>query len=199
MELHHPRCHQHYLKQTSASSLRDIADVQLASRLYRKLHSLSAPRFSARRLRLPCIAFAVTEVKRGRGEDNHTCTTFAIKADGLHDLLITTEDKLTRFSRAKPVRQSFLLVRPWDRSLLELPDFADPPDVSDTESMATSSPPVSSNNLPGRSFGATGPVHSESHSGELRLMVRLGQPFSAILLAQQWVENTRESHQIIIS
>jgi len=91
--------------QTSVSSLQDIADVQ-------KLNSLSAPRFSARRLRLPCITFAVTEVKRRRGEDNQTRTTFAVKADGLHDLLITTEDKLTRFSRAKPIRQSFLLVRP---------------------------------------------------------------------------------------
>jgi len=172
--------------QTSVSLLRDIVDVQWASRLYQKLNSLSAPRFSARRLRLPCITFAVTEVKRRRGEDNRTRTTFAVKADGLHDLLITTEDKLTRFSLEKPVLQSFLLVRPWDRSLLELPDFADPPDVTDTESIVTSSPPVSSNNLPGRSFGATGPVYSESHSRELRLIVRLGQPFSAILLAQQW-------------
>ncbi|KAG1791285.1 uncharacterized protein BJ212DRAFT_1307617, partial [Suillus subaureus] len=48
-----------------------------------------------------------------------------VKADGLDDLLITTEDKLTQFSPARPTRQTFLIVRPWNRHDLGLPDFAD--------------------------------------------------------------------------
>ncbi|KAG0691952.1 hypothetical protein DFH29DRAFT_1009735 [Suillus ampliporus] len=46
-------------------------------------------------------------------------------ADGLHDLLVTTEEKLIQFSRRRPIRQTFLLVRTWDRHLLQLPTFAD--------------------------------------------------------------------------
>ncbi|OJA19035.1 hypothetical protein AZE42_08183, partial [Rhizopogon vesiculosus] len=107
--------------QVSVSSLRDVVDLQLASRLYQTLDSLGAPRFAARRLRLPCITFAVTEVKRRRGQGQKTRVAFEIKAEGLRDLLIITEDRLTQFSQAKRSPQSFLLVRPWDRSLLELP------------------------------------------------------------------------------
>ncbi|OAX39138.1 hypothetical protein K503DRAFT_109733 [Rhizopogon vinicolor AM-OR11-026] len=170
--------------QTSVSSLQDAVSVEAASRLYHELSHLSAPRFATRRLHLPCIVFPVTEVRRRRGEGQELHSAYAVKADGLEDLLITTEDKLVQFSRARPARQSFLLVRPWDRSLLELPDFTDLPDLSDTESMEDLSPPASpSEDLPARSVGENGP---ESHSRELRLMVRLGQPFSAFLLAQQW-------------
>ncbi|KAG2339605.1 hypothetical protein BDR05DRAFT_967793 [Suillus weaverae] len=44
---------------------------------------------------------------------------------GSHDLQIITEEKLIQFSQLRPIRQAFLLVRSWDRRLLELPDFAD--------------------------------------------------------------------------
>ncbi|KAG1793123.1 uncharacterized protein HD556DRAFT_1375705 [Suillus plorans] len=84
---------------------------------------MNAPLFANCRLRLPCIAFRVTEVKRRRGHAAHS--TYEVKADGLRDLLITTDETLIQFSRARPTRQTFFLVRPWDRRLLELPDFAD--------------------------------------------------------------------------
>jgi hypothetical protein len=110
-----------------------------------------------------------------------------VKADGLRDLFITTEDKLIPFSRARLSRQSFLLVRPWDRSLLELPNLADLPDLFDTESEDDDwSPPVSPvDDSPVGSLGKHGPIDPESYSRALRLIVRLGQPFSAFLLAQQ--------------
>jgi hypothetical protein len=167
--------------QTSVSSLRDAVDAESASGLYQRFESLNTLQFAASRLRLPCIAFAVTQIKRNRGEIGQSLSTFGVKANGLHDLLITTDDKLTQFSRMKPVRQSFLLVRPWDRFSLDLHDFED---LSETDSIEDSSPPVS----PSSSIGSLGQIElpdSESYSRALELIVHLGQPFSAFLLAQQ--------------
>ncbi|KAG1780743.1 heterokaryon incompatibility protein-domain-containing protein [Suillus placidus] len=158
--------------QTSTSLLRQTVAVDLALKLYAVLDDLKAPRFADCRLHLPCIAFRVTAVTRRPIEHKETYFTYEVKADGLRDLQITTEDKLLQFSRGRPARQSFLLVRPWDRRLLDLPDYAD-----DTES-------VDDFTLPG-SPREEGPVDPESSERAMRLIVRLGQPFSAFLLAQQ--------------
>jgi hypothetical protein len=59
-------------------------------------------------------------------------------------------------------------------------------DVSDTESIEDWSPPVSPlHDSPVVSLGEDGPFDSGSYSRALQLIVRLGQPFSALLLAQQ--------------
>jgi hypothetical protein len=50
---------------------------------------------------------------------------YEVKADGLHDLKITTEDRLPQFSQEKPSQSLFLLIHPWDCCLLELPDYPD--------------------------------------------------------------------------
>ncbi|KAG2042310.1 hypothetical protein BDR03DRAFT_634479 [Suillus americanus] len=62
-------------------------------------------------------------MKWRRGQGQKTSFTYEVKAEGLHDLLITTEDKPKHFLRAKLTRQTLLLVRPWTRCALELPDF----------------------------------------------------------------------------
>ncbi|KAG2151487.1 hypothetical protein DEU56DRAFT_553851 [Suillus clintonianus] len=167
--------------QTSVSSLRDVVAVESASTLYTRLDNLSSPRFATRRLQLPCIAFFVREVRRRHGQDRETCFIYDVKADGLRDLQITTEDKLIQFSPARPTPQAFLLIRPWNRHDVGLPDFAD-----DAKSMITWSEPMSylDESLGGYP-GEHEPVDSESHLRALRLIVRLGQPFGALLLAQQ--------------
>ncbi|KAG2340753.1 hypothetical protein BDR05DRAFT_966632 [Suillus weaverae] len=152
-------------------SLQDTMAVELALELYSSLDRLRA-HFAHRRLHLPCIAFPVTEVRRRPTEHKETYFTYEVKADGLDDLQITTEERLLQFSRGRPVRQSFLLVRPWDRRLLELPDYA--VDIESVDDFI----------LPG-SPGEEGPVDAESSEHAMRLIVRLGQPFSAFLLAQQ--------------
>ncbi|KAJ8588826.1 hypothetical protein M405DRAFT_933863 [Rhizopogon salebrosus TDB-379] len=173
--------------QAFVSSLRDAGAAEWASPLYHTFNILSAPRFAHCRLHLPCIAFLVTEVRRIRGQDLEMNYIYKVKADGLHDLIITTEDKLIQFSQTRPTRQAFLIVRPWDRSLLGLPDFADLTDSSDVESIEDWSPPVSPVHVsPGEHFGGDEHISSESHSQALRLIVRLGQRFNAFLLAQQW-------------
>jgi hypothetical protein len=162
--------------QASISSLRSVADVELAVALYTQLDNLRAPRFANRRLLLPCITFLVTGVRRKHGLHRETCFTYDVKADGLQDLSITTEDRLTQFSQARPFRQRFLLVRPWNRHDLGLSDFSD-----DTQAMPGS--PV--DDLSWGHPKEVGLVDVESQSRALRLMVRLGQPFGALLLAQQ--------------
>ncbi|KIK37199.1 hypothetical protein CY34DRAFT_470982 [Suillus luteus UH-Slu-Lm8-n1] len=167
--------------QTSVSSLQHDISVESALNLYTLLDNMNAPRFAYCRLHLPCITFRVTAVRR-QGMNS----TYEVKADRLHDLQITTEDKLIPFSSLQPNMQTFLLVRPWNR-LLELPDFADlsslaelPFAASDTQSdgdywSVPSSPLQESHES----------VDSELSDRALRLTVRLGQPFSAFLLAQQ--------------
>jgi hypothetical protein len=174
--------------QTSVSLLRPAVDAELTSELYQTLYSLRAPQFVARRLRLPCIAFAVTEISQSHGKDHQSRSTFRVRADGLRDLLITTNDNLMQFSPERPTRIAFLLVRPWDRSLLELHDFEDFANTERSERIEGFSRPVSTllDSAPVGSLGADSPVDSESYSRELRLIVHLGQPFSAFLLAQKW-------------
>ncbi|KAG1734839.1 hypothetical protein EDB19DRAFT_2026395 [Suillus lakei] len=168
--------------QRAVSSLQNTQAmaVQPALKLYAQLENMSAPHFANRRLHLPCIAFRVTEVRRRRGQATHF--TYGVKADGLRDL----------FSQARPIQQTFFLVRLWDRRLLELPDFGEQLDFAgEEESVRDLSDPESplddSEELPGGSPVEVEPVHLESHSRALRLMVRLVQPFSAFLLAQQRV------------
>ncbi|KIK34689.1 hypothetical protein CY34DRAFT_812772 [Suillus luteus UH-Slu-Lm8-n1] len=161
--------------QTAVSSLRHTVDMDDASKFYDKLAN-SYPRFSNCRLRLPCIIFPVTEVRRRPGAAHEILFTYGVKADGLCDLLITTEQTLVQFSRARSTPpQTFLLALPWDRRLLELTHFAD-----DAESLGGWSGPESLDGSPGEEELAD----SESYSRALRLIVRLGQPFTAFLLAQ---------------
>ncbi|KAG2089238.1 WD40-repeat-containing domain protein [Suillus discolor] len=155
--------------QMSVSALRNsIMAVQSASRLYTLLKNLNAPHFTNTRLQLPCIAFPLTEVRRSAGEDGDKCFTYEVKAHGLQDLQVTTEDRLAQFSPARRTRQSFLLIRPWNRYDLGLINFADK-----TQSVEDWPEPGS-------------PGYNEPTTPELRLIVRLRQPFGRLLLAQQW-------------
>lgn len=82
--------------------LRSVATLDLTCKLYTMLDNLSAPRLANSRLHLPCIAFRITEVRLTRGQEQDTRLTHEVKANGLHDLQITTEDKLVQFSAARP-------------------------------------------------------------------------------------------------
>ncbi|KAG1897551.1 uncharacterized protein F5891DRAFT_1047850, partial [Suillus fuscotomentosus] len=131
------------------------------------------------------------------------------KADGLRDLLITTDETLIQFSRAKPIQRTFYLVRPWDRRLLGLPDFSEQlafadegesvGDLSESESESGSDDTDErSSNSPGEEKLS---VDSDVHLRSLRLMVHLGQVFSALLVAQQHVGEYKRvaSDQYIIA
>ncbi|KAG2345397.1 hypothetical protein BDR05DRAFT_998531 [Suillus weaverae] len=165
--------------QTLISMLRNEVTADEASKLYTLLSNLSAPRFAHRRLHLPCMVFRVTEVRRSHARDEQSCFTYEVKADGLHDLSIKTGEKLIHFSPARPIQKTVLLVRPWNRHLLELP-------ADDMQSIEDDPQSVEDVVVPrSASQNEKGPVDMDSHSRALRLIVRLGQPFSAFLLMQQ--------------
>ncbi|KAG1786314.1 uncharacterized protein HD556DRAFT_1528393 [Suillus plorans] len=168
--------------QDSIELLQVAVDGTVALELYDKLNGTNHPGFSNQRLHLPCIMFRVTQLKRRRHqlEDEEIGFTYDLKARGLRDLHITTDKRLVQFSPARPTAQKFLLVRPWDRRLLELPDFSD-----DTESMDDLSPPPSPSDPHGGFFEEHEPLGPER---ALRLIARLKRPFRAFLLAQQYGE-----------
>ncbi|KAG1732866.1 uncharacterized protein EDB91DRAFT_1348948 [Suillus paluster] len=145
--------------------------------LYAQLDKLNPPRFANRRLQLPCIVFPVTALRRRRGQDRDTCFTYDVKAVGLDDLVITTEDKL------RPGPRTFGLIRPWDRHDLGLPVFAD--DAESLDDWSDPEPESPSEESLGGNPGEDDPVDSETSERALRLLVRLGQPFGALLLVQQ--------------
>ncbi|KAG1821965.1 WD40-repeat-containing domain protein [Suillus subaureus] len=152
--------------QISVSMLRNNnVTVESALKLYATLKNLGVPRFANARLQLPCIAFPLTEIRRSPGGDENKCSTYEVKADGLQDLLVTTEDKLVQFSPAKRTRQTFLLVRPWNRYDLELVDYTD-------ESQSVDD-------------WHDEPGDDELITRGLRLLVCLTRPSGALLLAQQ--------------
>lgn len=158
----------------SVSSLRGAVSVGLASALYHKLSHMGAPRFMARRLHIPCTTFSVSAVGQRRSDQEQDVGfTYGVKADGLYDLLITTEDKLIQLLRARPTRSALLLVRPWDRNLLELSDFEN--DIEgDMQSMHEFSMPAPPE--------GNDPVHSgsEFYYRGPQLIGRLRHPFSAV-------------------
>ncbi|KAG1727569.1 uncharacterized protein EDB91DRAFT_1315931, partial [Suillus paluster] len=153
----------------------------------------SAPRFANCRLHLPSITFSVKQVRWQPCQGQETYTMYEVKVDGLRDLLITTEDKLVQFSQARPIPQTFLLVLPWNRSLLKLPNFVELPDSAEPSHSPDGSQIMEDYLTPlesplhdsSMSSADKGTDDSESHSRALQLIVRLGQPFGAFLLAQQ--------------
>ncbi|KAG2745551.1 hypothetical protein P692DRAFT_201076993 [Suillus brevipes Sb2] len=169
--------------QLCVSRLRNSVSVESTSKLYTLLDNLSSPRFAHSRLQLPCIAFSITELRRRRNTDSETCFTYEVKADCLQDLLITSEDRLTQFSPTRPTQQTFLLVRPWNRHDLGLPDFAEPGLADDAQSVDDWPEPGSP--LDESVSGSLVDSKLADLEAELRLVVRLGQPFGALLLAQQ--------------
>jgi hypothetical protein len=173
------------------ASISHVVSMDLVLKLYALLDNLNAPRFANCRLHLPCIAFRVTAVKQSHAQDQEI---YEVKADGLHDLLITTQDKLNQFSSPRPTMQTFLLIRPWNRYLLELPRFAEPsgltelPDIADdtqSEEDYWSAPGSPLQDSPGVFPGAQESDDSELSGRALRLATHLGQPFSAFLLVHQ--------------
>ncbi|KAG2364184.1 WD40-repeat-containing domain protein [Suillus spraguei] len=174
--------------QERVSMLQDTVTMESASKLYALLEKLSPPRFANRRLQLPCIAFHLIDVRRRPGQDGNGSFTYEVKADGLHDLLITTKDKLIQFSRSRSARQTFLLIRPWNRDDLELPDLGDIESSDSTDECDYWSEPGSPSESHTRESvneGLKPGSPSETYMRDLRLIVRLGQPFGALLLAQQ--------------
>ncbi|KAG1721048.1 uncharacterized protein EDB91DRAFT_1176926 [Suillus paluster] len=102
------------------SSLQNATVVEQALTLYTRLDHLSAPRFAHRRLQ------TALHFRRSRGQDQETCFTYYVKANGLKDLVITTEARLGQFLQGRPSQQTFMLVH---HSLYGSPEAYAPADL----------------------------------------------------------------------
>ncbi|KAG2150247.1 WD40-repeat-containing domain protein [Suillus bovinus] len=172
--------------QTTICSLRkNPAVVDLASKLYYRLDNASVARFVnySCSLHLPCITFRVTDVSLSHDPTQET--RYGIKADGLHDLQIITKEPIVQFSRTIPNQQTFVLVRPWNRSLLELPDFADVRGDKENERDYWTPPSSPLDESTSCSLVQQEVIVVDLESRALRLLVRLGQPFRAFLLERR--------------
>lgn len=167
--------------QTSVAMLQDAVAADSASNLYTLLDNLDPPRFANSRLQLPCIAFLLTEIRRVQDQGGHYI--YDVKADGLQDLQITTTDRLLQFSPDRPLRQmKFYLIRPWNRD--DIPWNRDDIEFIEELQGLDDWPQSPSDDLPLWPARDHEMVNSESYRA-LRLIARLGQSFSALLLAQQ--------------
>jgi hypothetical protein len=131
----------------------------------------------------PALSSPVTKVRQQRSPAQEILCTYEVKVDGLHDLLITSDQPLVQILRARPTQQKLLLVRPWDSRLLQLPEFTD---NGDSENLGDWSEPGSPRHYSHGDYTVKEELaNSEALSPALQLIIRLGQPFNAILLAQQ--------------
>ncbi|KAH7904981.1 heterokaryon incompatibility protein-domain-containing protein [Hygrophoropsis aurantiaca] len=164
--------------ETSVPELQSFT-AEMALALYDKLDRQPPPRFANHRLTLPCIVFPLRALtKQTDGRSN----VYSATADGLVEgIQITTADNFSPFSLSRPSRLSrgMLLVRPWNRDLLDAIDIA-----SDVRNAVSA--PLSSNVIPPGLASQPLPEFDASEVREaLILIARLKQRFAALLLVRQ--------------
>ncbi|KAI6110945.1 hypothetical protein EV401DRAFT_1990975, partial [Pisolithus croceorrhizus] len=139
--------------------------------IYRQINSLPPARFAARRLHLPCIVFPVRKLgiqELRRGDEK----LYRARVSGLGNVEFTTADDLPLHEP-----QKFVFAHPWIRHIRGPISGVAWGDDSESESDFDS--------------GGVVPMHAvpvpqiDEYSHALQMIARLGQPFSAFLLAQQ--------------
>ena len=163
-------------------------DLDLALRLYDRLHEIPTPWFAASRMKLPCITFKLPALQHHRTHASHL-----YRVDTA--VFGTVEIKI----KLDPSRlNSVYLVHPWLDALLgrddtdiqsdtfEAHDIAEPSspdrddeDVSDDDMEDDASPPPEPKSPSQFASIDTTPVDRERHA--LQLVARLRRPFGALL------------------
>ena len=190
-----------------------LLNVNLAMRLYDRLHELPVPSFSEKRMKLPCLVFKLGPVSVTRSSSGRT---FRARADALGIVKIKTAEDISKLD-------SLTLVHPWIDFLLDRRPIGSIPEIpeerthqssaiADTSSSidASSIAPVAPQRRPTqliyrirRSLSARHedpqllcplPVSStDKRTYALQLIARLRQPFGALLFTpiRQNVEEYR--------
>lgn len=181
--------------ETRVAEIRGALAQQEAMIIYDRVARLPPARFANRRLHLPCIVFFVKRLvcqpSVGRVQEH---VTYRARVSALGDVEIKTKDWLPLTEPRK-----LLLVHPWIRDILDqtypLSAWGDDVDLgSDSESDVDTdvSPPQT---------GAAPSAPLDSHTRALGLLVRLRQPFSALLLERkghQEFKRVAAEHEIIV-
>ena len=162
------------------AALRNSLHHTDAMLVYDRVTRLPPARFSNRRLYLPCILFGVKRLSfQGFGGGAENC--YRARVSGISHVEFQTSGSL---SLTEPRR--LILVHPWIRDLRDpLDSFAwgdetDSEDEDDGTHMETK--PGSTPSSTSRVMPASG---MDDYTRALRLVVRLQQPFHALLLQQQ--------------
>ncbi|KAF8552461.1 hypothetical protein OG21DRAFT_1511487 [Imleria badia] len=171
-----------------------------ATQIYDRVIRLPPARFASRRLHLPCVIFTVKRLgvqNFGSGLEFR----YRARASGIGDVEFQTSDQL---SLTEPRRLIF--VHPWIRDLCDsLHDYGwgstddddddDDDDESDSDAEADAGCPHSS------------PLHAvpaatmDDYTRALRMVVRLQQPFHALLLQRQTngeFKRVAAEHEIVV-
>ena len=181
--------------ETRTAALRASIPEEEATLIYSQVIRLPPARFLHRRLHLPSIIFSV---KRLSVQDFHDGqeNRYRARVSGIGDLEFQTSDRLSLTETWR-----LILVHPWLRDLCDpLDGFAwastgdDDEYNSDLETESGSAP-----NSPLRALPA---ASVDDYTRALRLVVRLQQPFHALLLQQQSSGEFRRvavEHEIVVS
>ncbi|KAI6043918.1 hypothetical protein EDC04DRAFT_2599781 [Pisolithus marmoratus] len=132
---------------------------QEALNIYKQIKSLQPARFAARRLHLPCIIFPVRGLSIQRGNEN----VYHAKVSGLGNVEFTATDDLPLDKR-----QKIVFAHPWIHHILGQSSEVAWGGDSDSDFDSDSDYNICSD-----------------ENQALQMIARLGQPFNALLLAQQ--------------
>ncbi|KAI5980416.1 hypothetical protein EDC04DRAFT_2618677 [Pisolithus marmoratus] len=162
--------------ETCITELRGKLSKEEALRIYKRVNSLPAPRFAARRLHLPCIVFPVRGLSI-QGLHKSSEKLYLAEVPGLGNVEFITADDLPLHKR-----QKFVFAHPWIshiRGPSSGPAWADDPE-SDTDFDSGSDSDAGSDGVVLLHTPQVG-----RHAKALQMIARLGQPFNALLLVQQ--------------
>ncbi|KAN0084044.1 hypothetical protein V8E55_007548 [Tylopilus felleus] len=150
---------------------------------HERVVSLPPARFDHRRLHLPCIIFAVKRLgiqDLGHGQEYR----YRARVSGVGHMEFQTADRL---SLTEP--RKLIFVHPWIR------DLCDPSDgfiwVTEVDDSDGDGDDASDSAQGSKGISPTSPLHAvpaptmDDYTRALRLVVRLQQPFHALLLQQQ--------------
>ncbi|KAI5986051.1 hypothetical protein F5J12DRAFT_916206 [Pisolithus orientalis] len=142
------------------TKLRDELPKEVLLSIYNQINLLPPARFGAQRLYLPCIIFPVRKLELRRGSEK----LYRAKVSRLGKVEFSTADDLPLHEA-----QTFILM---------------------TRSLDTNSDGDSDNGTESDGDAPSSPLHAvppqvDGYTRALQVIARLGQPFNALLLAQQ--------------
>ena len=170
--------------------LRDVIALTDALVIYGRVTPLQPIRFAHFRLHLPCIVFGVIALKREQGNSYHA------QAVGLGGVRFTTTDSLS-------------LKEAWKLAFVDIRIHGLQQPRSTTTSLENAlASEAESNSVTSAEMDHVPIIEevlstpSDTYTQVLELIVRLGQPFSALLLLQQpdgAYKRVAADHEIIVS
>ena len=166
--------------------------------VYDRITCLPPARFANRRLHLPCIHFPIKRFGiQGFGQGHEL--RYGARVSGIGDVEFQTIDRLLPQEARKLV-----FVHPWIRDLRDPLDgltWESTADEDEDENNSESGPEAETGSAPSSPLRVVPVPTMDDYTRALRLVVRLQQPFHALLLQQQpngEFKRVATDHEIIV-